>query len=103
MPYEYQPMREKKPVVKESEAERELRNIERDREQAEQNLELWSGSLKAVLEDLAEVEEKEGELDPEDPRLTAVRLCLMRTDEAKTMLKDLKEEREEVANRAGLN
>ncbi|MCC6563625.1 hypothetical protein IT087_01920 [Candidatus Uhrbacteria bacterium] len=103
MPYEYQPMPQKGEELKGRVHERELQNIERDRERAEQNLELWSGSLKSVLEDLAEVEEKEGELDPEDPRLTAVRLCLMRTDEAKTMIKDLKEEREEVVNRAGLN
>ncbi len=83
--------------------ERELVNIERDREMAEHNVELWSGSLKTVLEDLAEVEEKEGQLDPEDPRLIPVNICLMRTDEVKTMLKDLKEEREELVNRAGLN
>lgn len=105
MPYEFKPASrsEKTGDIKKVVSDFELKNIERDREMAKENLEMWSGSLKAVLEDLAEIEEREGELPMDDPRMMAVRLCLMRTDEAKTMLRDLKAEREEVVNAAGLN
>ncbi len=103
MKFEYHPQ---KPNI--AEAKKELTEIEfemmkRCRESAEQNLEIWNDSLQAVMEDLAAVEAKEGPLDPEDPRLIPVKICAMRADEAKTMLRDLKEEREEVVNRAQIN
>lgn len=103
MSFEYRPMPHSKTDVKTRVNERELENIERDRKQAEQNVELWSGSLKAALSDLAEIEAEEGQLDPEDPRLYAVKTCFMRLEESRTLLKDLKEEREEIVNRAGSN
>ncbi|KAA0205533.1 hypothetical protein EDM68_05505 [Candidatus Uhrbacteria bacterium] len=81
----------------------ELELIERDFAKAERNAEIWGDSLRLLMEDLAEIEAKEGPLDPEDPRLTAIKIAAMRTDEAKTMLRDLKEERYEAASRAGMN
>ena len=56
-------------------------------EQLEKNVELWGSSFNAVWADLQAVEAKEGPLEPEDPRLTAVKICAMRLDEAKSMLK----------------
>jgi hypothetical protein len=53
----------------------------------EKNVELWGSAFNAVWADLQAVEAKEGPLDPEDPRLTAVKICAMRLDEAKEMLK----------------
>jgi len=55
---------------------------------AEKNVELWGGAFDAVWKDLQEVESKEGPLDPEDPRLTAIKICGWRLDEAKRLLKN---------------
>lgn len=103
MRFEYHPQM---PSIQE--AKKELTQIELEIlklrvERAKKNVELWDDSLQAVMKDLAEVEAKEGQLDQGDPRLIPNKICAMRADEAKTMLRGLKEEREEVVNRAGLN
>lgn len=89
--------------VAEDVVERSLELIERDIERATESVALWSGSLEATLADLAEVEAQEGELDPEDPRLGPIKICVMRLEELRTLLMDLREEREELVNSAGLN
>lgn len=56
-------------------------------ERAEGNLKVWKATFDQVLSDLDEVETKEGALDENDPRMTAVKLSAMRLAESKELLK----------------
>lgn len=83
-------------------AERLLADIERSRELAEKTVKLWSGARDTLLEDLAEIEGKEGQLT-DDVRLYAINECFVKLEESEEKLQDLKRVRERLVNGAGLN
>lgn len=83
-------------------AERLLEDIERSRELAETTIKLWTGARDTLLEDLAGIEEKEGQLK-DDARLYPINVCFMNIEKVEELLQDLKRVRERLVNGAGLN
>jgi hypothetical protein len=88
---------------KEAVDERSLEDIESDLELAKQNVELWRDSRDTLMQDLDEVETKEGELRDDDTRLFGLKVCFMNLEDAEEELHDLKMEHEEAVKREGSN
>ncbi len=103
MPYEFAPRTENSEKLIKRMREIEFEMSKKHIEQAEKDIELWQGAFDKVWDDKEALEKQEGPLDPEDARLTSIKICAMRLDEAKTILRDLKRDNEKMVQEAGLN
>ncbi|MEK7473452.1 MAG: hypothetical protein AAB668_01850 [Patescibacteria group bacterium] len=72
-------------------------------ERAEKGKEAWQEMMNALLSDLAEVESLEGKLDPDDVRLTSIKIIAMRLDEIANIERELRELEKEMIHPHDVN